>query len=213
MPMGQAAGAGKEKGPACGGPSSAFWKAPCYCGQLSRLVSPWPGGPVWVPLGLTPFVFFGPHPGLYCEFEALPLPLPLPPPAMTPPVPAAISATVSTAARLRDFTWNPFGREVAAFAIALVLILSRSSGLAVMRSVRSRSATSRSSSGRISSFGLIDALYEPRMRFLTAISSWRKGTCRCAAAALALAAAAALAPSPAVAATANARAGAAEGPP
>src|SRR3954447_25864588 len=187
MPMGQAAGAGKEKGPACAGPSSAFWKAPCYLGQLSRLVSPWPGGPVWVPLGLTPSVFFGPQPGLYCELEALPLPLPLPPPAIPPPVPAAISATVSSAATLRDFNANPFGREVAAFAIALVLILSRSSGLAVMRSVRSRSATSRSSSGRISSFGLIDALYERRMRFLTAISNGRVGARTRAAAAAALA--------------------------
>src|SRR3954454_2866635 len=142
------AGTQKEEGPPCAGRSSAFWKAPCYLGQLSRLVSPWPGGPVWVPLGLTPSVFFGPQPGLYCESEALPPELPLPPPAMTPPVPAAISATVSNAATLRDFNANPFGREAAAFAIALVLILSRSSEVAVVRSLRSRSATSRSSFGR-----------------------------------------------------------------
>src|SRR3954454_22826807 len=125
MPSRRTAGAAKEKGAACARPSSAFWKARCYLGQLSRLVSPWPGGPVCVPLGLTPSVFFGPQPGLYCEFEALPPP-PLLLPAMTPPVPAAIRATVSRAAIVRDFNASPFGREVAALAIALVLIRSRS---------------------------------------------------------------------------------------
>ena len=83
-----------------------------------------------VPLGFTPLVFLGPQPGLYWLFDAFPLG---PPPllaAITPPVPAAISASVSSVAMLRDFTWNPFVREVAAFAIALVLILSRSKALA-----------------------------------------------------------------------------------
>src|SRR5205085_12088351 len=84
----------------------------CYLGQLSRLVSPCPGGPVCVPLGLTPSVFLGPQPGLYWLLDALP---PVPPPllaAITPPVPAAIKARVSSVAMLRDFTWNPFVREV-----------------------------------------------------------------------------------------------------
>src|SRR5881398_2892472 len=76
-----------------------------YLGQLSRLVSPWPGGPVCVPLGFTPLDFLGPQPGLYWLFDALPLCPPFPPPAITPPVPAAIRATVSSVAIVRDFTW------------------------------------------------------------------------------------------------------------
>ena len=88
---------------------------------------------------------------MYWLVEALPL---VPPPllaAITPPVPAAIRARVSSVAMLRDFTWNPFVREVAAFAIALVLILSRSKELASALSLRSRSATSVRSPGRLSS--------------------------------------------------------------
>ena len=101
-----------------------------------------------MPLGLTPPVFLGPQPGLYCEPEALPFPFPFPWPAMTPPVPAAIRATVNTAARPRDFKTNPFRREGEDPAIALVLILSRSSAVGSTRSFRSRSATSARSSGR-----------------------------------------------------------------
>ena len=104
-----------------------------------------------VPLGFTPLDFLGPQPGLYWLFDALPFFVPFPPPAMTPPVPAAIKATVSSVAIVRDFTWNPFVREVAAFATALVLILSRSKELASALSLRSRSATSLRSPGRLSS--------------------------------------------------------------
>ena len=132
-----------------------------------------------VPLGFTPFDFLGPQPGLYWLFDALPLCPPCPPPAMTPPVPAAIRATVSSVAIVRDFTWNPFVREVAAFATALVLILSRSKALASALSLRSRSSTRLRSSGRPSSWKwLIDPpigiafslLYERARRFLTGLN-------------------------------------------
>src|SRR2546423_408819 len=116
-----------------------------YCGQFVR-PGPLPGGPVCVPLGLTPSGL-GPQPGLYCEFELLPLLLGLLA-ASTPPVPAAIRATAISAAMPRDFTASPFGREVAAFAIALVLILSRSKASASALPPRSRSATSSRSPGR-----------------------------------------------------------------
>ena len=105
-----------------------------------------------VPLGFTPLDFLGPQPGLYWLLEALPLLVPLLVAAMTPPVPPAIKATVSSAAMLRDFTLNPFVREVAALAIALVLILSRSRALASGLSLCSRWATSLRSPGRLSSF-------------------------------------------------------------
>ena len=127
-------------------------------------------GPVCVPLGLTPLLFFGPQPGLYWLLPELPLLLPLPFPAMTPPVPPAMRATARKAASPRDLNAIPFGREDPACAIALVLILSSSRPLASSRSRRSRSSTSRRSSGR---FGPIAALYERRPRFLTGRLAWR----------------------------------------